>query len=153
MPFKGSDICYGRSWHFMMANCVNMTACILVFQSLNSQPFHVFCPIVQFCFVSWVTAGLCHEHLFIFQSLLYLLWAVITKVILQISWLMLDKHFFHKGIVSGVTEWHDWSLHDQLSVLNNVQSKAITNYNITLLCGYLSCLYCEFSWQKWNAFL
>lgn len=115
-PFKGSDICqicYGRSWHFMMANCVNMTACILMFLSLKSQPFDVFCPIVHFCFDSWVISGLCHEHPFIFQSLLYVLWAVITKVISQMPWLMLDKLFFFLSSFSGMIERHKWSLHDQ----------------------------------------
>lgn len=123
----------------MMANCVNMTACILMFLSLKSQTFHVFFPpIVQFCFVSWVTAGLCHKHPFIFQSLLYVLWAVITKVISQMSWLMLDKHFFYEGSFSGVTEWHDWSLHDQSSVLNNAQNTSVT----------ICCFLCEIPFKK-----
>lgn len=106
-----------------------MTACLLMFLSLMLVFF--FASLFSFCccfFVSWITTGLCQKHPFIFQSLLYVRWAVIPKVISQMSWLMLDKHFFYRGSFSEVTEWHDWSLNDQWFVLKNVRFANITLY-------------------------
>lgn len=67
-----------------------------------------------------------------------------TNVLIDVG-----QTFVYKGSFGGVTEWHDWSLHDKQSVLNNVQS---TTAAIRSLCGCLSCLYSELSWKKLRAF-
>lgn len=120
-----------------------MTACILTFLSLKSQPFHVFCAIVEFCFVSLVTAGLCAERPFIFQSLLYALWAVITicyftNVLIDVGQTFFLLFFF--SFLQRQLQWSDrltWLITTWSIIWTEQCAQCDNNYNHVLFMWML----------------
>lgn len=91
---------------------------------------------VLFCFMSHgrpLSQASFHRSIFAWCAVSSHNKSYFTNVLIDVG-----QTFVYKGSFSGVTEWHDWSLHGKSSVLHNVQN---TTAMICSLCGSSSCLY------------
>lgn len=132
-----------RSWHFMMANCVNMRACIFVFLSSKSQPFHVFLPLCSVLFCFMIHSGPLSWASFYLSISAFCAVSSHNKSYFTNVWLMLNKYFFIKA---ASAEWQNdtkdhYTINSLYWTLYRIQLKPYTFY-------LFSCLYSEFSLKE-----
>ncbi len=138
----------------MMANCVNMRACLVVFQSLKSQPFHVLSPhppIVHFVLFHESRQAFVMSILLSFSLCFMCCEAWLQKLLYKCPDWCWTNIFLYRQL-----QWSDREMthHYMISSLYRTMYRIQVQPSITIhfLCGCFSCLYSEFSWNKSHGF-